>query len=161
MTVETDASFWAFSVGFYGEPGVEETLLRLQDEEGLEVNLVLFCLYAAKRGARLGETERADMRQIGTEWGKGIVAPLRAARRALKPLEARSPETAALRAEVKKAELAAEKLMQEALERCLPSGGSGGDPRATAAANFEALGLVGERRSEALTVLLGQAFPER
>lgn len=155
----TEASFWEFSVGLYGRPGVEETLLALQDEDGLEVNLVLLCLHAATRGMKLGGAEIAVMRQIGTEWGKGIVAPLRAARRALKPLEAGSPATAALRAEVKGVELAAERLMQEALERCLPPGGAGGDPRAMAVANFEAMGFAGDRCGARLSALLDQAFP--
>ncbi len=51
MTAETNETmaeaFWTFSTGLYAAPGVEAHMLALQDEHGLDVNLALFCLFAA------------------------------------------------------------------------------------------------------------------
>lgn len=116
---KTAEDFWDFSLVLYARPGVEAALLALQDEEGLDVNLILFCLYAGARGRSLEEATLAGMRGIGAGWGQGVVAPLRAARRALKPIAEGDAAAARLRAEVKRLELAAEKEMQVRLEALL------------------------------------------
>ncbi|MGB5949325.1 MAG: TIGR02444 family protein [Parvibaculum sp.] len=116
---KTAEDFWDFSLVLYARPGVEAALLALQDEEGLDVNLILFCLYAGARGRSLEEATLAGMRGIGAGWGQGVVAPLRAARRALKPIAEGDAAAARLRAEVKRLELAAEKEMQLRLDALL------------------------------------------
>lgn len=116
---KTAEDFWDFSLVLYARPGVEAALLALQDEEGLDVNLILFCLYAGARGRSLEGATLAGMRGIGAGWGQGVVAPLRAARRALKPIAEGDAAAARLRAEVKRLELAAEKEMQLRLEALL------------------------------------------
>ena len=78
MTEEAMAqSFWNFSTGLYAAPGVEAHLLALQDRDGLDVNLVLFCLFAAhvRRPLDYGAVEA--MRGLALAWGLGVVAPLR------------------------------------------------------------------------------------
>ena len=60
------------------------------------------------------------MCRIGRDRGRGVVGPLREARRNLKPLLSDSgtgADTAALREEVARLELAAEKAMQAELEK--------------------------------------------
>ena len=37
--------FWAFSLVFYGQPGVHEACLALQDDFGADVNLALMCAW--------------------------------------------------------------------------------------------------------------------
>lgn len=44
----TEKSFWEFSLSFYKVRGVQELLLGLQDGFGLNVNVLLFCLYCDK-----------------------------------------------------------------------------------------------------------------
>lgn len=153
-------AFWCFSVELYAKPGVEPALLALQDMDRLEVNLVLFCLFAGVRGRHLDDAAIAAMREQGRIWGQGVVGPLRAARRNLKPLLSASAAAGALRAEVKRLELVAERAMQAALVD-LP-----GDEAASAAgrqlaednlaAYIEAEGGAGN--GAALCVVLDAAF---
>ena len=44
--------FWQFSLAFYRQPGVADACIRLQEEAGVDVNLLLFLLWQAslKRG---------------------------------------------------------------------------------------------------------------
>jgi len=108
-------AFWKFSTGLYGAPAVEAACLELQDRDGLEVNLALFCLFAAEHRIRFDLTAIQAMRAIGLVWGHEVVAPLRAARRSMKAHVAENETVGSLREEVKRLELAAEKAMQAAL----------------------------------------------
>lgn len=108
-------AFWTFSTTFYATPKVEATCLELQDRDGLEVNLVLFCLFAAQQHVRFERTSVQAMQNIGRVWGNEIVAPLRAVRRSLKVHEVGNEQVRILRKEVKRVELEAEKAMQGAL----------------------------------------------
>mgnify|MGYP000439297982 CR=1 FL=1 len=38
-------NFWQYSVAFYREPGIAEACLKLQNQHGFDVNLVLFCIW--------------------------------------------------------------------------------------------------------------------
>ena len=44
--------FWDFSVRTYGVPGVSQACLALQDERGVDVNMLLYCIWI---GATRGE----------------------------------------------------------------------------------------------------------
>jgi uncharacterized protein (TIGR02444 family) len=103
----------------YRKPGVEQLALRLQDECGLNVVFLLWCLWCA---AHFGEPSPAILRralEATQHWSAGVVDPLRAARRFLRtpPREARAEPAAALRDRIKDAELAAERILQDMLER--------------------------------------------
>ena len=50
-----DGRFWAFSLEVYGRPGVAPACLALQDRHGLDVNLLLFCCWAASQGVTLDQ----------------------------------------------------------------------------------------------------------
>lgn len=102
--------FWQYSLRVYARPAVAEALLRLQDDCGADVNMLLCSAWLAENSAVLdGEPLRQAM-AVGAAWQSGCVAPLRSARRFLK---GRSAET--LREQVKLLELAAERLQQDAL----------------------------------------------
>ena len=115
----SESAFWRFSLAFYALPGVAPACLRLQDEGGADVNLMLFLLFLAKAG----RTARAeDIRRIDaalTPWREGVVKPLRTLRRALKdgiePIDPQARE--GYRNQIKKVELEAERLQQTWLER--------------------------------------------
>lgn len=110
-------SFWDYSLALYGQEGVREALLRLQDQQGLEVNMVLLCTYGAACGEDpLSEAEMERLVRVAWAWGREVVAPLRHARHALKTLPSQNG-TEALQNDVKRLELDAEWAMQAALEQ--------------------------------------------
>lgn len=115
-----DNPFWAFSLAVYRKPGVAEACLRLQDGGGADVNLLLYCCWmAGVADAPLGRDAVAKAAARTEDWRAGVVVPLRAVRRRMKEGFAGVPAESAesLRSEVKRAELAAERLQQDMLYR--------------------------------------------
>jgi len=132
-------SFWDFSNVVYMAPGVADECLQLQDEFDVDVNVLLFCAYAAViAGFRLSEQDLYDVDNHVAEFRRGLITPLRACRRATKvdiaALRNGDHDRAeSLRSHVKAIEIAAEQHEQELLsvwlagnthmERCeLPGG---------------------------------------
>jgi uncharacterized protein (TIGR02444 family) len=110
--------FWRFSLRFYRQPAVADACIALQDEAGVDVNLLLFLLWQAmgKRALSANEVEELE-RGVGP-WREAAVIPLRRMRRALKsspPDLLSSAETELFRTRIKAVELEAERLQQEAL----------------------------------------------
>lgn len=128
--------FWDFSLAAYGRPGVAEACLALQDRLGLDVNLLLFALWAGRCGRRLTAVELATLREASGPWHREVVVPLRGVRRRLKG--AADPAHEALRRRIKRDELEAERLEQELLHRALPLAPGTADAEA-AHANLRAL----------------------
>ena len=142
--------------------------LRLQDRDGLDVNIALFAIWAG--GAR-GVLPAATLDRAlahSARWREGVVGPLRQARRTLKapdaPVEVSGAAT--LRTRVKAAELAAEKLQQFMLAPLVEQA-EGPPGRAAAEANlaayFAAAGVGAESETAAETasdavILLDVAF---
>lgn len=159
-----DTPFWDFSLRFYGLPGVAPACLRCQDEAGADVNLVLFLLWRAASGVRLAEAEIASAEALVRPWRDQVVRPMRAVRRALKT--APFDDSGGLRAQVKAAELDAERLQQAALSRhALRTGhrpAPPADPCAAARANLAAYAAVTGRplAEDAVNILLA-AFATR
>jgi uncharacterized protein (TIGR02444 family) len=118
----SDGVFWAFSLRLYGEKGVPEATLTLQDECGADVDIVLYILWRASVGVCLDEAGIDAAVAAVAAWVQQVVLPLRAVRRALKTrLADVSPADAeALRSRVKAEELEAERLQHQALERLAP-----------------------------------------
>ena len=72
-------SLWDFAVGLYGRPGVAAACLNLQDRLGLDVNLLLFCVWAAAAGpGRLTRGSIAECIALTDPWRQRVVVPLRA-----------------------------------------------------------------------------------
>jgi len=114
--------FWNFSIVVYGSSSVQNECLNLQDQFGLDVNLILLCAFlGAGHGVALTSNDIASARQIVGQWNEDIVKPLRAARRHLKTIELRDADAvkaaALLRAQVKSAELESERIEQLMLEQ--------------------------------------------
>jgi uncharacterized protein (TIGR02444 family) len=124
-----------YAAALYARPGVAEACLELQDRLGADVNLLLAACWLAARGVRLDAAAAGRLRGLAAAWREPVVAPLRRARRALRPLAAGPLGAAAgeraqrLRAQVAAAELEAERLVEGLLEAavaplgCGPSGG--------------------------------------
>ncbi len=159
-----DSPFWNFSVAVYGAGGVEGECLGLQDQFGIDVNLVLFCAFlGAVHGIALTPDEIAAARQEVGPWHQDVVGTLRAARRRLKTIELRDADTARaaaeLRTRVKAAELESERVEQAVLERWAAARLATwprGNPRDAVTANLQALlttyGIGSERLTAAVAM---------
>jgi uncharacterized protein (TIGR02444 family) len=119
-------ALWSFAVAFYQRPGLEPLLLAMQDEDGLDVPLLLALLYAGTQGIELAREQLGALHQLAAAWQTKAITPLRSARRALKaplggPVDAAQES---LRAQIKAAELDAERLLLNRLEDLLPPAGT-------------------------------------
>ncbi|MEZ5490595.1 MAG: TIGR02444 family protein [Gammaproteobacteria bacterium] len=116
-------SFWDYSLTHYALPGVAESCLRLQDEYGLDVNLVLCCLWYGYAYGELSRPQLECLTAYSDKWSGQVVRPLRQIRRWLKAelsnSEQSGTELVNLRTQVKKLELQAEHLQQNNLEALL------------------------------------------
>jgi uncharacterized protein (TIGR02444 family) len=135
--------FWRFSLGFYRQPGVADACIALQEEAGVDVNLLLFLLWLASARRQLSAVEVAELESRIAGWRDTAVIPLRNLRRALKtpPLLIAAGNAEAFRTRIKAVELEAERLQQEAmydLARATPPGGEAPTPDAAARANVAA-----------------------
>lgn len=77
---------WQFSVRVYAMPGVSAGLVGLQDEHGLDVNLLLACAWAGVEGpGRLSPAILRRCQAAVADWQSQVIQPLRALRRDLPP----------------------------------------------------------------------------
>ncbi len=115
--------FWRFSLGFYRQPGVADACIALQDENGVDVNVLMFFLWFATQQKEITPDHARAVWEQAALWRDHVVAPLRSVRRKLKegvPLVER--DTAEFfRTRIKAVELESERLEQEALFAMAPS----------------------------------------
>jgi uncharacterized protein (TIGR02444 family) len=120
---ELEADSWAFALDIYARPGVADACLKLQNEAGVDVMMLLVVTFAAVRHRiLLTPSEIRQLDEACRPWREQIVRPLRAIRSGLKtgPLPAPNGETEQFRSKVKAVELAAERLQNQLLAECLP-----------------------------------------
>ena len=142
-TTSQGSPFWRFSLRFYRQPEVADACIALQEEAGVDVNLLLFLLWHATLKRTFSSPQVADLEQRIGAWREATVIPLRAVRRALKaPPALVVPATAELfRTKIKAVELEAERLQQEAmyaLANPAPLGSVAPSAQAAARANVAA-----------------------
>lgn len=149
-----EAQIWNFARTVYARDGVEAACLRLQDRDGLDVPILLFCLWCGLAGpGPLSEAAMAAALRTARLWGGGVTAPLRAARRALKD-EALGADAVrlALRAAVIEAERRSERIMLDALAADCATVSQGVRGEAAARANLalycRAIGRTPDRAGE-------------
>jgi uncharacterized protein (TIGR02444 family) len=121
-------ALWDWTLKAYGQAGVPEACLRLQDDYGQNTSLLLWAVWAETADP----TVLARAADIAHRWEALALAPIRAVRRALKPdFEgvAAGPREG-LREDVKAVELRAERALMEGLE---PLGGEQAGAHALAA----------------------------
>ena len=77
---------WDFSTWAYAEPGVEKACLALQNRLGIDVNMVMFCVWLAYRGTGTSHLARflGAALKLSREWQRTLVEPLRSCRENLK-----------------------------------------------------------------------------
>ena len=114
---KSGSPFWRFSLAFYRRPGVADACIALQEESGVDVNLLLFLLWQAGARCAFTATEVAALEARIGPWRDATVVPLRAVRRALKapPALVEAANAEAFRNRIKAVELEAERLQQEAM----------------------------------------------
>jgi len=113
-----ESEFWRFSLNFYGLPDVAPACLVLQDEAGVDVNLLLYLLFLASMRREAGAEHVAKLDATVALWRDETVKPLRVLRRALKAGIGDIPPATSdnFRNMVKRVELEAERLEQLKLE---------------------------------------------
>ena len=118
MSETANTGFWAWSLDHYSAPGVEAVLLELQDSFNLNVNMLLWCCWCAEYFEDVPEAvfRKADERL--RHWSQAVTTPLRQARRFLKtpPETVDAGASKELRDDIKRIELASEKIEQSLLE---------------------------------------------
>lgn len=149
-------SLWNFSLAVYADKAVQDECLALQDQFGLDVNLILLCAFlGAEHGIALTSDDIASARQAVRQWHDEIVRPLRAARRSLKTAEL--PDAQQLRTQVKATELEAERIEQTMLQGWIDArlpNLQRGDARTAVNSNLDALlSASGVDRASASSVL--------
>jgi uncharacterized protein (TIGR02444 family) len=162
--------FWDYSLELYGRAGVEAACMDLQQRHGVDVNLVLLCLWLAQRGTALDGEMIARLCHAADRWQVEVVRPLRALRKRLKTrLADREPNSvatgwpeiaASIRQRVVALEIDAEHLEQLHLSRVargLPTDASSG--LELASANLRNYWRFDRRDHKALRTLLEHGFP--
>lgn len=159
--------FWDYSLQLYGRPGVEEACLVLQDEFDLDVNIVLFCLWAGAEGpGQLTAAEIAECIARGGRWQREVVQRLRFIRRTLKQDEfGATPELVDIfRPRAQQLELAAEHVQQLLLADIVPDTRGETDGSVAVSnlhAYFDETGLaVDGNAREPMLIILQNAFAE-
>jgi uncharacterized protein (TIGR02444 family) len=141
-------TFWNFSVAVYGKTAVQDECLRLQDQFGLDVNVVLWCAFlGAAHGVTLTRDDILSARQEVRQWQEEIVGTLRTTRRNLKKIETSQAApfvnaTTDFRTKVKAAELESERIEQTILEQWAKTQlavRSRGNPRDVVLTNLQAV----------------------
>jgi len=112
-----ESPFWRFSLALYQAPSVAQLCLDLQDRRTLDVNLLLYVIWAGLHGVAIDDAALARLTLLTAPLREEVIAPLRQARRALKgPLGAVDPNaSASLRKDILTAELKAEQIQQALL----------------------------------------------
>lgn len=117
MTAAPAADFWDWSLSAYRADGAERRLLALQDDCGLNVNILLWCAYIADRYAPPEDIVLRKAIDLAGSWSREVTGPVRAARRAAKspPRQAPPDQAAALYGRLQAVELDAERIEQALL----------------------------------------------
>ena len=158
-------AFWEFSLAAWRREGVEHACLALQERHGLDVNLLLLCGFAGRRGQTLDIADLHRLIEGVRPWREDVVLPLRRLRRWLKEQGLAPSETAErLRTGIKESELQAEAIEQQLLLDTVSVPDGAGSPTLTVANSmtyFEALGVTPDATDIAqLATVLRACHPE-
>jgi len=136
--------FWDFSLAVWGREAVAPACLALQARHGIDVNVLLFCGWAGRRGRALDEADLSALIEAARAWREAAVLPLRAVRIWLKTQQV-APEGAAgaLRERIKANELESEAIEQDLLVAAIPVPEGAGEPAGTAGNMTRYFGVLG------------------
>ena len=166
--------FWDYSLATYAKPGVADATVFLQDEYGLDVNLLLACLwYEAEGPGRLDSGQIRECLNRTRAWQEKVVRPLRTVRRFCKTEPADLPDDLrqTFRPNLQAVELDAEHVEQLVISATLrgfagrrtpgKTGRAEGDDATQNLLAYLALQGVAldERVAQRLRVIVAAAFP--
>lgn len=104
--------FWDYSVRQYAQPGVAQACLELQEEHGLDVNMLLYGAWLASEGRQPDRDHLEALAGQVQDWRERVVQPLRGLRvqwKGFTPAEA-------LREQLQGLELEAERVQQDMMQ---------------------------------------------
>lgn len=164
------SAFWTYTLDFYRREGVQPAVIHLQDARGADVNLLIYAAWTAALGLPGFDRARAAALAATVEpWRASAIEPLRAIRTTLRAGVDHAPEdeAKALRGQVLKLEIEAERIEQAMIESATPeaAGREPGEPDAVLVArNLAAVaGLnvrpISEADGAALRAVLAAACP--
>jgi uncharacterized protein (TIGR02444 family) len=131
--LELDNPFWHFSLAVYAMPGVQHECLSLQNEAGVNVNILLYCAWRGTVGDRLTGAKVERLAAAVQDWQANVVMPLRGARDYLKRFAGPANAGAkTLRSKILEAELLGEQVEQAILYKETASDFQPGEDRAAA-----------------------------
>ncbi len=118
-------SLWERASRAYESAEVERLCLALQDGHGQCVSYLLWAIWAGEQGRALNAELAGQAAALARDWEAGVLAPLRTVRRRLKSAVAGISDSAreASRERLKDEEIAAERLLLDALEAMTPAAG--------------------------------------
>ncbi|HEY7883337.1 MAG TPA: TIGR02444 family protein [Cellvibrionaceae bacterium] len=139
---------WDFAIALYAEPGVADYCLQMQDEQGMDVNLLLFAAWLGVSGVSLTDERLEQAIAAGCSWRISVITPLRQARRWIKTEAANRADWQSCRAAIKAAELEAEKVALNQLQSLAEnwSGASGNAAHHNIEGYLQAVGLSQQQR---------------
>lgn len=107
-------ALWDWTLKAYGQTGVPQACLSLQDDYGQNTSLLLWSVWAEIADPAV----LARAADIARRWEAQTLAPIREVRRSLKPAfdGVQDDKRQALREDVKAVELRAERVLMESLE---------------------------------------------
>ena len=71
------SAFWDFTLSIYSRDGVSPALIALQDHLDLDVNFLLFCLFAGTHGRALEDGDFARLDAVAAPLRSNLIHPLR------------------------------------------------------------------------------------
>jgi uncharacterized protein (TIGR02444 family) len=113
-----DHPLWDYACALYGRDGVSTALIAMQDRHGLDVNILLLCIWAGRSGRGvLSAAELEHVLAVSSSWNPEIVCGLRGLRIRLRDGAAHVPRdlSDALRKRILAVEIEAEHVEQLAL----------------------------------------------
>jgi uncharacterized protein (TIGR02444 family) len=122
-------SLWERAIRAYEQAEVKRLCLELQDDHGQSVSYLLWALWVGEQGRPVEADLAARAAELAHDWELGVLKPLRAVRRRLKSAVAGISDSAreASRERLKAEEIAAERLLLDALEAMTPAAGRQAD----------------------------------
>jgi len=119
--MDEPVDFWSYSLDVYSRSGVATACISLQEDLGVDVNVLLYCCWHGETRGLIDDQKFSAVLEFTNRWSTALVRPLRSARSWLRDSgcsleEIPREDCEALRQEIKEAELASERLQQLAME---------------------------------------------
>jgi uncharacterized protein (TIGR02444 family) len=166
------SDFWDYTLAIYGKQGFSPAVIALQDRHKLDVDILIFCCWAASTGrGALDAGTIAKAREVADPWQAEVVNALRIVRRRVKDGFKGTPEGLpdGLRKDILGREIDAERIEQMMLEAMAPAVKDAGkaadvkakDAAASLGAYLKACNIRADDTDRGhLATVLVSAFPE-